>query len=61
MKKQRSKNARSKEVRPPANYKQMVDKNVDITKLCLDIVDLYLGALTGSVKNNQRSKDESGK
>ena len=42
-----------KKVEPPGNYRDMVDKNVNIAKVAVDILDLYLGSFSSIVTNNK--------
>ncbi len=50
------------DVAPPENYRQMIDKNVNLTKVFIDIFDMYTGvavqSVKGSKKHNERGADE---
>lgn len=59
MARKNNKDGGEKPVTPPANYKDKVQENIGLTKVLIDIVELYVGSATHTIQNGNSKKPDN--
>jgi hypothetical protein len=52
----KNKPAGAKPVKPPENYREMIDKNISLAKVMYDIFDTYSGVLANQIKEQPKKE-----